>query len=266
MSFLKSLRNIGSGSSSALSAKDEPEVQLGSELLQTYESYWASIHQRTSLIGRNARLTETELLALCDVCLSIGSEWGKLRHELDTLPAVQSAVTALCESVAQVSMKFDRLEQSLQLCIDSREQHIAAQYTHKKDSQLAKQKQQHDRQLQELTSQLESAVRTAAATYKQQTTIDPPLLHPLPLPNKPIATAYGTADLGTVTATRKLSAVRPTDTQPPRPKVSESATQEKAETGTQQPVAAQQASAVTATEATPLVAAPTAQPAAISET
>jgi len=109
-----------------------------------YESYWASIHQRTSLIGRNARLTETELLALCDMCTGIGAEWVKLRQELDTLPAVQSAVTQLCESVAQVSMKFDRLEQSLQLCIDQREQHIAAQYRHKKVSQLAAQKQQHE--------------------------------------------------------------------------------------------------------------------------
>ena len=68
----------------------------------------------------------------------------KLRQELDTLPAVQSAVTQLCESVAQVSMKFDRLEQSLQLCIDNREQHIAAQYRHKKESQLAAQRQQHE--------------------------------------------------------------------------------------------------------------------------
>ena len=109
-----------------------------------YESHWASIHQRTSLIGRNARLTETELLTLCDACQSIGSEWVKLRQELDTLPAVQTAVTHLCESVAQVSMKFDRLEQSLQLCIDNREQHIAAQYRDKKLSQLAKQKQQHE--------------------------------------------------------------------------------------------------------------------------
>ena len=95
------------------------------------------------------------------MCLSISSEWGKLRQELDTLPAVQSAVTQLCESVAQVSMKFDRLEQSLQLCIDNREQHIAAQYRHKKDSQLAKQKQQHESAHQITHAHTERRTRTS---------------------------------------------------------------------------------------------------------
>ena len=89
-------------------------------------------------------MTESELLSLCDACLALGSDWSKLRQELDTLPAVQVAVAALCDSVAAVSMKFDRLEQSLQLCIDAREQHIAAEYTHKKETQLAKQRQQHE--------------------------------------------------------------------------------------------------------------------------
>ena len=121
------------------------------------------------------------------------------------------------------------------------------------------------RQLQELTNQLESALRTAAATYKQQTAIDPPLLHPLPLPNKPVATAYGSADLGAVAATRKVSVARQTDSAPPQPAESKPAGEEKAGAVTQQPAAAQETSVVGATEATPIVQAPEVRAAAISE-
>lgn len=113
---------------------------------------------------------------------------------------------------------------------------------------------------------MESALRTAAASYKQQTTIDPPLLHPLPLPNKPIATAYGAADLGAVTAARKVSAAPHTDSAPPLAPTEKGATEEKVEAVTEQPVVAGEASAVGATEGTPLVQVPAAQPSATSET
>ena len=122
------------------------------------------------------------------------------------------------------------------------------------------------RQLHELTAQLESALRTAAATYKQQTAIDPPLLHPLPLPNKPVATSYGSADLGAVTATRKVSSGQQIDSKPPQVTESAAAKEEKVEAVAQQLTAPQEASAVGATEATPLVQVAAAQPAATSET
>lgn len=113
---------------------------------------------------------------------------------------------------------------------------------------------------------MESALRTAAATYKQQTAIDPPLLHPLPLPNKPIATAYGAADLGAVTARRKVSAAPLTQSGTAQSSESETGGEKEGEVAVVQSVAGQEASVVDATEVTPLVVAAPAQPVAISET
>ena len=151
-------------------------------------------------MGSNVRLTEAELSVQCDAALQSSQEWLRLKAELEALPRMEAQLVDLCDSIGRVSGKFERLQQSLSVCLSNRELHLGQLFTQKKTSQLERQRAQHTKATTELRTQLEAATRAAAASYRQATSVDPPLLHPQPLPNAAVTTAYGSAQLGNVTA------------------------------------------------------------------
>ena len=130
-------------------------------------------------------------------------DWQRLKAELDSLPAVEASLVSLCDSIARLSVRFDRLEQSLAVCASNRELQLSATWRAKRDAQLQRQRAQHSKAAKELRHQLEAATRAAAASYRQATDVEPPLLHPQPLPNAQVATSYGTSQLGAVVADAK---------------------------------------------------------------
>ena len=173
-----------------------------------YESYWSALQSRTAALGANARLTEAEAASLCDAALQSSQDWLRLKAELEQLPRMEAALIQLCDGIGRVSSKLDRVEQSLALCLSNRELHLTTEFTHKKTSQLERQRAQHAKASAALRAQLDSATRAAAASYRQATNIDPPLLHPQPLPNAAVTTAYGTAQLGNITAAAEVRPIQ----------------------------------------------------------
>ena len=163
-----------------------------------YESYWSSIHSRTAALTGGLRGSEAELVGLCDAAVRAANDWQRLRAELDGLATMEESIRSLSDSIARLSVRFDRLDQSLSLCLSNRELHLSAQFTQKRDVQLERQRSQHQKAARELRSELESATKAAALSYRQATSVDPPLLHPQPLPNAEVTTAYGSAQLGAV--------------------------------------------------------------------
>ena len=75
--------------------------------------------------------------------------------EVEALPRMEAQISALCDSVARLSVKFDRLEQSLALGLSNRESRQSAAFSAKKTTQLTAQRAAHAKQSAELRHQLD---------------------------------------------------------------------------------------------------------------